>query len=108
MLPLGSVIKIKERKYVIAGYRPMEKDGAVAVGYLLLPYPLGYLNKNGLFLCPAAQVEEVLFEGYQNERAGRFLESVQKLETEGKSADYGEFVGFMNAVKGKLKEQGEG
>lgn len=107
ILPLGSVIGIQKKKFIISGYRPIENSGNVAAGYMILPYPLGYINQNSIFICPVSSVEEVFFEGYQNERSERFLTYIEGIETEGVHADYAGFLEFLKLAREKVIGQEE-
>ena len=95
VLPIGSVFRLGGKQFVAVGYRPVEKDGA----YILFPWPLGFLNRQSVYLCPVSEAGEALAEGYQSEAGDRFLRKMEEIEEKGKEADYGELMRFMKAVK---------
>lgn len=99
VLPIGSVFRLGGKQFVAVGYRPVEKDGAVALAYILFPWPLGFLNRQSVYLCPVSEASEALAEGYQSEAGDRFLRKMEEIEEKGKEADYGELMRFMKAVK---------
>lgn len=102
VLPIGSVLRLGGKQFVAVGYRPVEKDGTVALAYILFPWPLGFLNGQSVYLYPVSEAAEVLAEGYQSKDGNRFLKKMEDIDEKGKDVDYGELMRFMKAVKENL------
>ena len=79
LVPIGSVVLIDERRFVVMGHR-MTRDGeGVAAGYVLVPYPLGFADTSSLAVVPASRVDEVVAEGFSNEAGTAHLEELDGL-----------------------------
>ena len=107
IVPIGSVVRIAGRQFIVTGYQPIEDHSAVALAYVLLPYPMGFIRRDNFLLCPARSVEEVVSAGYMDERGERYLKNLEAFAESGKEADYEEFVQFMSHVKKKLGNEQE-
>ncbi len=99
ILPLGSVVRLNDMSFLIAGYRPMERKESVVMGYILIPWPWGFLNRKKIWICPVSEIEEIVAEGYQNKAGDIFLEKIDRIERKGKDTNYREFVKLINAFK---------
>lgn len=66
ILPIGSVIKLKDRKAMIAGYDYCAIKEKLTLCYLLLPYPEGYTEVTDVRIIRAEGVE-VEKTGYQSD-----------------------------------------
>lgn len=78
-LPVGSVVKLNgiEKRFVIAGVLQMEEDGDGTMhDYLGHPYPEGYLGPGLNFLFDEADIEDIVFRGYEDEEREGFLQFV--------------------------------
>ena len=58
--PLGSVLQVDGRRYVVVGHRLVRDGDGVATGYLTVPYPLGFVGAESLQVLPASAVEAVV------------------------------------------------
>ena len=82
MLAVGSAVIIGSNTFIVCGYRPIEQDGHVDMGYLLVPYPLGYVNIDSLSLVTADNDYPVAHTGFRNNDAQAYdclLEQVRDL-----------------------------
>ena len=52
LLPLGSVIKIKNYKFCVIGYSSVDREQLVETGYLAVSYPLGFTSINKTVFIP--------------------------------------------------------
>lgn len=67
LLPIGSIVKIKEYKLCVIGYTSMTKEDKTQCGYYAVPYPIGYINVEKTLFIPLSVDAEVLAYGYQTE-----------------------------------------
>lgn len=66
LLPIGSVVKLKDAgKHVMISGILME-NGGVKFDYICVPYPEGYIDQNRMFLFNHEDIDQVLFLGYIN------------------------------------------
>ncbi len=78
IVPIGSVIEIQKRKFVVAGYSPFLKKGEVLPAYTAVPYPLGYLSMGETLVFPIDEVDAILEEGYEGKQEGKEQETLEK------------------------------
>lgn len=85
MHAVGSIIDIEGGKFVVCGYRPYDNEGTVGMGYLLVPYPLGFVNLDSFSLVPSDADYPLVHEGFCNEdgeQYDRLLEQVRRYGSE--------------------------
>lgn len=63
IVPVGSVIQIEQRQYLVVGYRPSKQGKSVGIFYVTVPYPIGFVRVEDFRLCPISAVDEILFRG---------------------------------------------
>ncbi len=64
--PIGSLIRAENCKAIVSGYDFIAKDNKLVLQYLVLPYPMGYTNKDDLRMVAVDRCE--LIEcGYRGE-----------------------------------------
>ena len=73
LLPIGSIIRIKEQKLCIIGYTSISKEDKTHCGYYAVPYPIGYINVEKTLFVPLAVNVEVLAYGYQTEASEKSI-----------------------------------
>ena len=78
LLPLGSVITVKDRKVSIIGYASVDKDEISTAGYFVVPYPIGFTNIDKVFFIPHNTPIEVVAEGYKTESSKQVLDVLAK------------------------------
>lgn len=93
ILPIGSVVKIKDVNIPVMIFGILQKSGSrpdEIVDYVGVPYPMGNVNVLAQIGFMMTDITEVLFEGYRDE-SFRPLETIllihqaaHKLEAEGK------------------------
>lgn len=77
-----------ERRYVVAGHR-MTRDGeGTGIGYVMVPYPLGFVSSGSLALVSASQATEVVALGYDNEENDAYLTQFEELAHESSDIPY--------------------
>ena len=78
MLPLGSIINANGHDVCVIGYGSDEKDSVSVLGYLVVPYPLGFIEMDKVFFIPLNGKFELVAEGYHTEATTKLLETVSK------------------------------
>lgn len=67
----------------------MTRDGeGTGIGYVLVPYPLGFVSSESLALVPASQATEVVAMGYANEAGDAYLAQCEELARESSDIPY--------------------
>ncbi len=90
LLPIGSVVLLKGavKKIMIIGYMAIDKENtSKTYDYSGCIYPEGLLSSDQTLLFDHEQINQVFFEGYQNEESELFknqLKEVHKQLTESK------------------------
>ena len=89
--PLGSVLAIGEHRYVVIGHRIVRDGERVGPGYVVVPYPLGFVDADSLATVPASAVDEVVSAGLASEASDTYLESFGALVQESAGISYDEY-----------------
>ena len=76
LLPLGTVIKIKNCKACIIGYSTTMRESKTICGYFLVSYPIGFTNIDKAVFVPADEQFEVLAEGYSTMISSKVLDMI--------------------------------
>lgn len=81
-LPVGSIIKIGDACFMIAGYqfdRILDKLQSV---YIIEKYPIGFLGEKSVAALPQDATFDVIFKGYSNCQFDEYLKAQQTFEEE--------------------------
>ena len=78
LLPLGSVLRIKDKKVCIIGYTSVEEEATSIMGYVVVSYPLGFINIDKTFFIPLNLEYEILAEGYITKPYEKLLDTIGK------------------------------
>lgn len=82
LLPVGSVVQLQngKKKIVIIGILPtkMIEEAQITYDYIGVPYPEGFLGFDSVLLFFHSSIEQVIFEGYDNQERKQFLQIVQR------------------------------
>ena len=104
--PIGSVLVVGERRYVVVGHR-MTRDGDhVGAGYLLVPYPLGFVDADSLQLVPASKTGAVLHAGLCNETGSAYLGAFEALATANEALSYEEYQSSVRLLHDFAAQEG--
>ena len=105
MHAIGSVIAIQENKFVVCGYNPYEReDGSVGFGYVLVPYPLGFVNVDSLSLVDVERAYPVVHEGYKNEAAEEADQVLEAARESSKNLTMAEFQALQDEAAAEIQE----
>ena len=107
VLPIGSIVKIGNNKALIVGHHQSEKDGYYVYNYILAKYPYGHSKKGALKCVPLEGIDEVLFEGYQDEKSTAYTAILEKLADNYKKVDVKTIAFFGQVLANYMKEEME-
>ncbi len=79
LLPIGSIVEYESEKLAIIGYTEVHTDNGYVTGYLIVPYPLGFMDKESIKLLPYDKVSGVVSEGYKNDSCEKALNTMEEL-----------------------------
>ncbi len=106
MQPLGSVLELDARRYVVVGHR-ITRDGEVmAPGYLVVPYPLGFVDPESIQVVPASAFGAVVHEGYANDEGDAYLEEFAALAEASAGVPYTEYEASVRLLADFAREEG--
>lgn len=80
LLPIGSVILLRDakKKLMIHGIRQTAKESGKEYDYIAVMYPEGNIGGESQVLFNHADIEEILFRGFENEERDLFLDCLEK------------------------------
>lgn len=105
--PIGSVLAVGERKFVVVGHR-MTRDGdRVAAGYMVVPYPLGFVDADSLAVIPARAADALVAAGFANEAGTVYLERFEALAQASDGIAYEEYAESMRLLGDFVREGGQ-
>ncbi len=106
--PIGTAIRVgDESTFVVAGYRLHEEGDMTGLAYLLIPYPLGYLDERSFCSSTIDIKHEVLFEGYADDVTRAYLMRLAELDEKARQASYEDIMLLMEALRLYLDEPSE-
>ena len=80
LLPIGSVVLLKEgtKKLMITGIQPASSENPDKVyDYIGVMYPEGFLSTEYNFLFNHADINDIIFMGYNNPEREEFIQFLQ-------------------------------
>lgn len=106
MHAVGSIIAIQENKFMVCGYRAAEReDGTVGMGYLLIPYPFGFVNMDSFSLVPFDRTYEVVHEGHRTAEVTELEQLLQGVNEDGRDITAEEFRAAAIELDAELDEE---
>ena len=105
MHAVGSVIAIQDKKFMVCGYRPIEQDDGIGMGYLLLPYPLGFMDTSSFSLVSSDADYPTVFEGFRNEDAEQYDAGLELVRKAGRGVTMDEVRAAVPAVMAELEAE---
>lgn len=83
----------------------MTQDGeGTGIGYVVVPYPLGFVSADSLALVPASQVTEAIAAGYANEAGDAYLARYDELAGESADIPYEAYAHNVTLLQGLASE----
>lgn len=102
---IGSVVRIHESKFVVIGHRMARDELNIGMCYILVPYPLGFVDASSLSLTPIGRVDTVLAQGYCPDAGMEYLDELSKLVEESEGIRYDDYADAVLSFKNYLKEE---
>ncbi len=84
LLPIGTIVRMeKESKFLfmIVGYMPRNNEGEMR-DYAAVRYPMGVFDSRVFFFFNHKDIEEVVYQGFENEDYHALMEIVMGLKAE--------------------------
>ena len=80
LLPIGSVVLLKEgkKKLMTFGVKQTDSNTNKEYDYIGVLYPEGNIGDGGQFLFNHDDIDEVFFNGYEDEERETFIENLAK------------------------------
>lgn len=104
--PIGSVVSIDDRRFVVIGHRMTREGEGVGAGYVLVPYPLGFVDANSLFEVPASRVGEVVAKGLSNDDGVAHVAQLEELAQAMGDITYAEYASGVQLLHDFAQEGG--
>ncbi len=78
LLPIGSIVLLKdgEKKLMIDGIKQTNLDNNIEYDYHGILYPEGYIGNDFQFLFNHEDIDQVIFNGYQDEEREEFIDKL--------------------------------
>lgn len=107
VLGVGSIVDVEGTKLMVSGYRLVEDSGMVALAYVVLPYPLGYVSEGSVSLLSTEPKPTVVRGGFAGEGSDDLLQMLKKAREEGASTPFEDYASAMSQLYGELSARGE-
>ena len=91
---------------MVVGHRLARDDQQIGLCYLLVPYPLGYINPQSLSITPAGKIDEVVFTGLTTNEGRDYLEALSSTLESAKGVAYHDYADAVLAFNSYLKDEG--
>lgn len=80
MIELGSIVKPRysDMELMIIGYYPINEENGITYDYLCVSHVVGMLDSDSLIAINEEAIEKVVFHGYRNEDADKFIAELSK------------------------------
>jgi len=80
LLPIGSVVLLKEgkKKLMTFGVKQTDANTKKEYDYIGVLYPEGNIGDGGQFLFNHDDIDEIFFNGYEDEERDTFIENLTK------------------------------
>ena len=103
---IGSVVAIDGRRFVVIGQR-LTRDGEnVGAGYVLVPYPLGFVDADSLAVVPASRVSEIVAEGFESDTGADHLAQFEEFADALADTPYSEYASSVQLLQDFAREGG--
>ena len=102
---IGSVIRVENQRFVVVGHRMTRDDQLVGLGYLVVPYPLGFVEMDNLTVIPASRVDALVCAGLDNKEGQDYLAELDAVVQQSAGMGYDDYADAVLLLKG-LAENG--
>lgn len=80
ILPIGTVIKIKEYLLMIVGYKSIKGENAILHYYGVVPYPLGFLDDDSFNFILMDSSFDIVYRGYSSNESDKYIQNKSHLK----------------------------
>lgn len=80
LLPIGSVVILNggQKKLMIFGVKQTDNNTGTEYDYIGVLYPEGNIGEQGQFLFNQSDIEQVFFQGYEDDERDEFIEKLDE------------------------------
>lgn len=84
LLPIGSVVLLKEgkKKLMIFGVKQMDSEVREEYDYIGVMYPEGNVGIESQYLFNHENIDQIFFRGYEDEERERFIDALDEYYAE--------------------------
>lgn len=84
ILPLGSIVVLKGgfKKLMIIGRKVLQGESEKPFDYLACLYPEGDIGDQYKFIFNNEDIDQIIFEGFEDSEEEMFIDTITKLENE--------------------------
>lgn len=104
---VGTLLVCGDQPFMVCGYRFIEQDERLLPCYVMVPYPLGYINENSLSLVDATINRKVIATGLNNDAQTRFNNALEEVCLAKNGMTLDEYLNTLDAVRSALLEGGD-
>ena len=79
ILPIGSVVKVRNYKLCLTGACMIEQEGKYVLAYNAVKHPRGFAGPKSMGTILSSAIEEVLFYGYEEQNGKKYREALERL-----------------------------
>lgn len=83
---VGSLVEADGVIRMVCGYRLIDDNGTIGVGYILVPYPFGFIDESSISMLPASRIGQVFSEGSRDEEALAFVQPLEEIANAAESS----------------------
>lgn len=95
----GAVFEIDKLRYMVVGYDAMDTaDGHAQLGYLTVPYPLGFMKMDDFEIVAASAEMEIISEGFGDDLSREAVPGLQEFAEGLRQADSRELRKLMKQL----------
>ena len=105
VLSIGSVVAVRGRRFVVVGHRVVRDGGHAGLGYLVVPYPFGFVDSDSLSLMPAAGVECVVRPGHRDDLGDTYLAELDAIAERNATIPYDDYADAVLAWRKYLVKE---
>ena len=84
LLPIGSIVRTigADKRLMIIGIKPFEIETETEHDYLAILYPEGYIGDSAMYFVEHADIDEIIYPGYEDEERVSLINRLQHLYNE--------------------------
>ena len=79
MIPIGSIVKVKNMDAMVIGYNTSYSSGYPKLSLMAVPYPKGYTSPDSIKLLDESDIT-VISSGYCDDHMEKFMETYSEIQ----------------------------